>query len=160
VLLNPSHAGDVRERKLDLGAALFVEIELERNERHALAVHRARELVDLPPVQQKLAGAFRGVVEASTLQVFGDVGVDEPDFAAAGVGIGLCDRGLPLAQRFHFGAGQCDAGFEGLANLVVEARPAVVGDHPQLAIRFRRHDPMLRPCRGKRLSPLVPRHRR
>ena len=33
---------------------------------------------------------------------------------------------LPVAQRLHLGAGQHDAGLEGLADLVVEARPAVL----------------------------------
>src|SRR5215469_10304165 len=61
------------ERKLDLGAALFVEIELERHEGHALALDRAGELVDLAAVQQELAGALGRMVEAAALQVFGDV---------------------------------------------------------------------------------------
>src|SRR5262249_39381779 len=41
-----------RERQLDLGAAPLVEIELERHQCHALALDRARELVDLALVQQ------------------------------------------------------------------------------------------------------------
>src|SRR5262245_46965296 len=37
------------ERDLDLGAALLVEIELERHERHALTLDGAHQLVDLVP---------------------------------------------------------------------------------------------------------------
>src|SRR5262249_15017008 len=59
--------------------------------------------------------------------------------AAAGVGIGFPDRGLALAQRLHLAARKRDAGFEHLADLIVEARLAVVGDDLLLAVRFRRH---------------------
>src|SRR6266567_4245918 len=41
------------ERDLDLGAALVVEIDLQRYDRHALALDRPHQLVDLPPVQQE-----------------------------------------------------------------------------------------------------------
>src|SRR5207237_7567581 len=77
------------ERKLDLGAALFVEIELERDERHDLALDRTPELVDLAAVQQQPTRALGRMVEAAGLQIFGDVGVDEPELAAAGVGVGF-----------------------------------------------------------------------
>src|SRR5258708_7199271 len=43
------------ERELDLGAALVVEIDLQRYDGHAFALDRAHQLVDLPLVQQKLA---------------------------------------------------------------------------------------------------------
>ena len=128
-----------RDGDLELGAPLLVEIELQRHDRHALAIDRAGELVDLPLVQQQPARPLRGVVEAAALQVFRDVGVDQPELAAAGVGVGLRDRRLAAAQRLDLGAGQRDAGLEGLADLVVETRPAVVGDDLELAIRFRRH---------------------
>src|SRR5262245_26669596 len=68
-----------RKRELDLGAALFVEIELERHKRHALALDRAGELVDLAPMQQELARALGRMVEAAGLQVLGNIGVDQPD---------------------------------------------------------------------------------
>src|ERR1700728_541110 len=111
-----------REGKLDLGAALFVEIELERNERHALALDRADEFVDLALMQQQLARPFRRVIGAVGLQVCRVVGVDQPELAAAGVGVGLRDRRLALAQRLHLGAGQRDAGLHGLVDEVIEAR--------------------------------------
>src|SRR5262245_16503766 len=65
------------KRKLDLGAPLFVEIELERHERHALAFDRADELVDLPAVKQEFADALGRMVETACLQVFRDIGIDE-----------------------------------------------------------------------------------
>src|SRR4030081_2261356 len=61
------------ERDLDLGAPLGVEEYLERDDGHALAVHRGRELVDLTTVQQQLARPLRRVVETARLEVFGDI---------------------------------------------------------------------------------------
>src|SRR5204863_3544998 len=127
------------ERQLDLGAALLVEIELERHDGHPLALDRAAELVDLTPVEEQSARALGGVIEAAGLQIFGNVGVDEPKVPAARVGVGLADRGLAGAQRLHLAAGERDASLEHFADLVVEARLAVVGDDAQLAVGFRRH---------------------
>ena len=79
------------------------------------------------------------VVEAAGLQIFRDVGVDQPDLAAARVGIGFGDRRLARAQRFHLGAGERDAGLERLADLVVEARLAIVGDDLEAALGFCGH---------------------
>src|SRR5262245_49499616 len=127
------------ERKLELGAALVVEIEPERHERHSLALDRAHEFVDLPAVQEKLAHALGRMVEAASLQVFRDIGVDEPDLAAPRIGIGFRDGRLAAAQRFNLGAGEREPGLERLADLIVEARLAIVGDHTNLAVRFRGH---------------------
>src|SRR5262249_56559533 len=69
------------ERKLELGAALVVEIELERHQRHSFALDRADELVDLPAVHEKLAHALWGVGEAAALRVFRAIGRDQPDVA-------------------------------------------------------------------------------
>jgi hypothetical protein len=126
-----------------------VEIELERNERHALALDRADQLVDLPAVHQQLARPLRRMIEAVRLKIFRDVRVDEPDLAAARVGIGLGDRRLPEPQRFHFGPGQRDARFHRLVDEVIETRLAVVSYHAPLLFRFR-HGPVsgLSECRG------------
>src|SRR3954454_2086716 len=85
------------EGKLELGAALVVEIELERHERHAFALDRTHQLVDLATVKEKLADALGRMIEAAALQIFRDIGVDQPDFAAASVRIGFCDRCLTQA---------------------------------------------------------------
>src|SRR5712671_2400917 len=128
-----------RERNLDLGAALFIEIELERHERHALTLDGASELVDLAAVQQQFARPFGRMVEASTLPVFRNIGIDEPDLPIASVRVGFSDRGLAQAQRLDLGAGQRDAGLEDLANFIIEARLAIVGDDFDVAVRFGRH---------------------
>src|SRR5262249_48011074 len=127
------------KRQLELGAALLVEIELERHERHSLALAPPHELVDLAAVKEELAHALGCMVEAAALQIFRDIGVDQPDLAATRIGVGLRDRRLAAAQRFNLRAGEREAGLEGLADLVVEARLAIVGDHANLAVRFRGH---------------------
>jgi hypothetical protein len=37
-------------------------------------------------MQEQLAGALGGMIEAAALQVFGDVGIDEPDLPALRIG--------------------------------------------------------------------------
>src|SRR5215472_6429303 len=131
------------ECQLELGAALVVEIKLERHQRHSLALDRTHEPVDLATVQQELADTLRRVVEATALQVFRDICVDEPDLTAARIGVGFRDRSLAAAQRFHLGAGKRDPGLEGLANLVVEPRLAILRDDTNLAVRLRGHPRLL-----------------
>src|SRR5262249_28565796 len=131
------------ERQLELGAALVVEIKLERHQRHPLALDRTHEPVDLAAVQQELADTLRRVIEAAGLQVFRNVCVDEPDLTAARIAVGFRDRSLAAAQRFPLGAGERDSGLEGLADLVVEPRLAVLRDDTNLAVRFRGHPRLL-----------------
>src|SRR4030095_10862088 len=97
------------------------------------------ELVDLAPVQEQPARTLGEMVKAAGLQVFGHVGVDQPYLAAARIGVGFPDARLALAQRLDLAAGERNAGLEYLADFVIEARLAVVGDNAQLAVRFRRH---------------------
>src|SRR5262245_29851407 len=51
------------DRQQQLGAATLIEIELERDQRHALAIDRAHQLVDLPAMQQQLSRPLRLVIE-------------------------------------------------------------------------------------------------
>src|ERR1044072_560572 len=147
------------ERELDLGAALVVEIELQRHQGHAVALDRADQLVDLALVQQQFARTLRRVIEAPGLQIFGDVGIDQPDLAAPRVGIGFGDRGLAGAQRLHLAAGERDAGLELLADLVVETRLAVLGDDLEAWFRLRRHQLTISRNRSPRISAAARRRR-
>src|ERR1700730_11222489 len=90
----------------------------------------------LTAVQEELADTLGCMIETAALEIFRDVGIDEPDLPAAGIGIRFCDRRLALAQRFHFGPGECDTGLESLADLVIETRLAIVGDDASVAVRF------------------------
>src|SRR6266516_4668276 len=131
------------KRQLELGAALLVEIELERHQRHSFPLDRTHELIDLAAVKQELAGALGRMVEAAALQIFRNIGVDPPDLAAARIRIRFGNGRLAAAQRLHLGAGERDAGLERLADLVVEARLAIVGDDANLAVRLGGHSRVL-----------------
>src|SRR5471032_3412444 len=124
----------LRERDLDLGAALAVEIDLQRHDRAALALDRADQLADLGLVQQQLARPLGLVVVAVARRIKRNVGVDQPRLAALLGDIRLGDRAAAAAQRLHLCARQLQARLEGLFDEVVEPRFAVLGHH--LAVQF------------------------
>src|SRR3954451_1712659 len=99
-----------REPYLDLGAAFFIEVELERHQGHSLALDRPHELVDLGSVKEKLADALGGMIKTAALEIFRNIGIDEPYLPVAGIGIRFCDCRLALTQRLHFRPGESDAG--------------------------------------------------
>ena len=87
------------DAQFQLGDALGVEIELQRDQRHAFALDGDGQLGGLALVHQQLARALGLVVEAAGLGVFGDIGVDQEDLAILGVGVAFADGGLAGAQR-------------------------------------------------------------
>ena len=50
-----------------------------------------------------------------------DLAIDQPQLAALGADIGLCDIGLAFAQGFHLGTDEHDAGFERIFHFIVAA---------------------------------------
>jgi hypothetical protein len=90
-------------------------------------------------VQQQLARPLRRVIEAVGLLIFRNVRIDEPDLAAAGIGVGFRNRGLARPQRLHLRAGERDARLHGFVDKVVETRLAIVGDDAELSFSLRRH---------------------
>ena len=116
------------QRELDLGPAAAVEIDRQRDERHALAGDGAVQLGDLAVVEQQLAGALGLVIVAVAVAEFGDVGVDQPHLLVLHLGIAFRDRALAEAQGLHLGAGQRDPGLEFVLDDIVEARAPVLGD--------------------------------
>src|SRR5262245_23956334 len=128
-----------RQRQLDLGAALGVEVELEWHHRHALSLDSGGELVDLAAVQQELARALGLVVEAARLQIFRNIGVIEPQVSFARSRVRLADARLALPQRLHLCAGERQPGLDHVTDLIVEAGLAVVGHDFEVRIGFGRH---------------------
>src|SRR5262249_1613032 len=61
-------------------------------------------------------------------------GVDQPDLAVAGIGVGFRDGRFAGADRLHLGAGQGDAGLDRDLDRIVEARLAVLSDDLDLAL--------------------------
>src|SRR5262245_17590117 len=116
----------VGEAELHFRDAAVVEIDRERNERHALALGLAVQLLDLAALQQELPRAPRLVVEAVGGFVFREIGVVEPDLAVLLDREGLVDADAPQAQRLHLGAGQHHAGIERVLDEEVMPRLAVL----------------------------------
>src|ERR1700712_37567 len=65
------------ERQFDLRAAPAVEIDRQRNQRHALARHRLVQFGDFTFMQQQPAGAFRLMVFPVAVTEFRDGGIDQ-----------------------------------------------------------------------------------
>jgi hypothetical protein len=76
------------------------------------------------------------MIEAPALQIFRDVGIDQPDLPAARICLGFGDRRLAAAQRLHLRSSERDAGLEGLADLVIERGFAVLRDNSNLLSGF------------------------
>src|ERR1700710_61123 len=68
------------------------------------------------------------MVEAVGLQVFRNVGVDQPYLAALGIRVGFRDRGLAVADRLDLGAGQRDAGLDRVLDRIIEACFSIFSD--------------------------------
>src|SRR5215471_20601792 len=79
------------------------------------------------------------MVKAARLQIFRNVRIDQPQLTPARVGIGFGNGGFASPQGFHLTAGKDDASLEGIADFVVEASPAVIGDHFEAALCFCGH---------------------
>src|SRR5262249_11816440 len=79
---------------------------------------------------------FGRMVEAVGLQIFRNIGIDKPDFAAARIGVGLGDCCLALTQRFHLGARERETRLECLVDEIVEARLAIVSDDAKFSVRL------------------------
>ncbi len=64
--------------------------------------------------------------------------VREPDLTVAHQGERIGELGVVVSQRTHFGAGQLDACFEGLQDLVVVERLAILRDGGCVLLRHDR----------------------
>ena len=80
--------------KVQLRTTALVEIDLQRYERHAFALHGSDQLAYLVLVEKQLASSTRLVIEAVGLQIFRDMGIDQPDFTAFFCRVGFGDVGL------------------------------------------------------------------
>jgi hypothetical protein len=116
------------ETDLDLGSALAGEVQAKRDERQALRLRPAEQLVDLGAAEEQLANPLGLVVVAIGLFERRDMGADQPRLVAfdARVGIGQVD--LAGADRLDLGAGQDEAGLERLLDRELIPRPPIQGD--------------------------------
>ncbi len=87
-----------RQPQGDLGVTA-PEVELEWDQGQSLLLHGADHAVDLPPVEQKLAGAYGIMVVPVALLVRCDGYTLEEDLAAAGTREPFFDGSLTGAER-------------------------------------------------------------
>jgi hypothetical protein len=116
------------QRKLDLRPAAPVEIDRERDQRHALAADSNAHLVDLALMKQQLAGPLGLVIMAIAMAEFRDVRVDQPDLIILHLGIAFGDGSLAEAQRLHLGAGERNPRLEKILEEIFIARAPVLRD--------------------------------
>src|SRR4051812_20412888 len=115
------------EGELELRAAVL-EVEARRHERQAFLLNLADQRFDLPAVEQQLAIPVGLVIRDVSLRVLVDVGADQPDLAVAQVRVRLGERDPAVAEGLDLGAGQLQARFEAVQQVVVMPRTAILGD--------------------------------
>src|SRR5258708_4214070 len=119
------------DAKLKLGNSPRREIELQGDERHALALNGGGEFPRLVLSYENLPHATRLMIEAVRHQVFGDIGVHEENLAILRLRIGLSDIGLARAQALHLASHQDKSCLEGRLDEIEMARFSLF-----------RHDPL------------------
>src|SRR5262245_58600406 len=87
---------------IHLGAPARIEKNLQRHDGQPLAQHALGQLVDFPPVKQKLSRPARFMIKAICLTVFGDISVEEEELTSSHDSVGVGKTCTPSAQRFHF----------------------------------------------------------
>ena len=114
--------------ELELRAALVGEIEAERDDRQALRLGLAEQLIDLGAVEEQLPLALGLVVVAVALLERSDVGADQPRFVALDARVGIRQVDLAGADGLDLGAGQDETGLERVLDAELVPRPTVQGD--------------------------------
>jgi len=104
----------------------LTEVNAQGNDGQALVVHFSLQLIDLFLVQEQLPRTERPVIEGPAGEVFADMEIDEPDFAAPDHPIGIAEVSSAFAERFHFGAKQHHARFELLKKNVIVGSSAIL----------------------------------
>jgi hypothetical protein len=116
------------EPQLELGPAFAGEIEAQRDDRQALRLRLAEQLVDLGAVQEQLPLALGLVVVPVGLLERSDVGADQPGLVALDARVGIRQVDLAGADGLDLGAGQDDTGLERVLDREFVPCPAVQGD--------------------------------
>ena len=106
----------------------ILEIELERDQGKAFFFGFADQAPDFPPVQEEFTGAGGVGGIGGGKGVGADVGVVQIDLAFLNPGKAIVNIGLSQADRFNFGAGEDDAGFDHIVDKIIEVGFAILTD--------------------------------
>jgi hypothetical protein len=113
------------------------EVHFQRDERKSLFERPVGKPLDLPAVEQQLAGALGDVIKTVRLHVFRDIAANEPDLAVLDPGVRLVERHPAAAQALDLAPDQDQAAFERIEHEVVVPGLAVLGHHPFIGFRLR-----------------------
>ena len=102
------------------------EIDLGWDDGHAFLLGLDQKPINLSTVQQQFAFPQRFVISKAARQVFRDMAIDEPGFAAANLRERLAQSTFSLAERLYFSADEHDSGFEAVEQLVVVRGRAIL----------------------------------
>ena len=106
------------EGQLAFGA-IAAEINFQRDQSETALLGSACQFIKLAAVEEKLARAHGIVIPDAAGTVFGNVGVHEPEFAGARLGVGFAEGSFAFAEGFDFSADEYDAGFDFVEENVV-----------------------------------------
>jgi len=113
--------------KLDLHAAVL-EIQAQRDQRHAVLHHARVQLDDLALVHQQPPGPHRIQIEDIAVLIGADVDAADEELAILDRTVGVLQIDVAAADGFDLGPGQLDAGLEALQNKVFMKGLAVSAD--------------------------------
>ena len=102
-------------------AQTFLEIDFCGNQGQTLLFKLQGQPDDVMFLHQKLPVPFFLMVMDVAVGVFGNMHIDHEKFIAFDAGIGIVDRHFAEPDRFDFGAGEDDAAFEGIEDVVFMA---------------------------------------
>src|SRR5439155_24120369 len=128
----------------------LADVQAQGHDRLALLLRPTEQLVDLRAAEEELAGALGLVVGAVALLERGDMGADQPRFAALDARVGIGEVDLARPDGLDLGPGQHEAGLERLVDGVFVAGSAVEGD------RLLAHRWLLRRSRERSAAVRVP----
>ena len=114
--------------ELELGAALAGEIEAERDDRQALRLRLAEQLIDLGAVEEQLPLPLGLVVVTVGLLERSDVGADQPGLVALDARVRIGEVDLAGADGLDLGAGQDEAGLECVLDAELVPGATIEGD--------------------------------
>ncbi len=102
------------------------EVNLGRDDGHALLLGLNEQAVQFAPVEQQLPFPKGIVVPEASGQILGNVAVYQPSLAKANLGVGLPEGAFAFAQRFDLRAHQYQASFQTVQEVVVVGGGAIL----------------------------------
>ena len=105
------------------------EINLQRDDGHALLLNLHLKLFNLAPIEKEFAFPERVVVSGTARQVFRNMRVNQPSLGAANLGESVTKGGFAFAEGFNLGSYEYQSCLEFIAEGVIVRRGAILRDN-------------------------------